>query len=86
MRKYSPGDDVRVSSDVLHVDNILSTIFKDDKGRRKILDDIVGTQGTVVAASNGEEHLQVLYRRGGVKHTWKVPVEVFVDFSEQTII
>lgn len=72
---YEKGDRVSILSNSNQVHNLLLKTFE-EKGREKIVADILGTTGTVVGVVEGRGHKEVLYSPDGVKHSWKIPVSV----------
>lgn len=72
---YENGDRVTILSDSEQVHNLLSETFE-EKGREKIVADILGTTGTVVGVVEGRGHKEVLYSPDGFKHSWKIPVSI----------
>ncbi|MCZ2085362.1 MAG: hypothetical protein LC112_13930 [Flavobacteriales bacterium] len=75
-RYFEKGDRVKVKP-AQEVNELLKEFFANDDGRTKIVNDIADTDGEVYAVSPNEGHIQVLYRKDGVTHSWKVPVSVF---------
>lgn len=69
---YENGDRVTILSDSDQVHNLLSETFE-EKGRTKIVAEILGTTGTVVGVVENMGHIEVLYRPDGVTHSWKIP-------------
>lgn len=69
---YENGDRVTILSNSNQVHNLLLKTFE-EKGREKIVAEILGTTGTVVGVVEGMGHKEVLYRPDGVTHSWKIP-------------
>jgi hypothetical protein len=74
---FEKGDRVAITSNPILLHAKLKDYFKDEKGRTKIVEDIVHTCGVIYAVSENEGHIQALYQKDNSTHTWKLPVSVF---------
>ena len=74
---YEKGDQVLVSDDSEFLHKCLSFLYQNEKGRTKIVEDIIGSKGIIYAVTDGKGHLEAFYRKEKTTHTWILPVAVF---------
>lgn len=78
INKFNKGDRINISYDESYVNQELEKMYKDSAGRKKILDDILDTEG-VVKATIVENPTEVLYMKDNSMHSWWIPNSITIQ-------